>query len=47
MTVAAADGVAAEADAAFGKTLAVFVPGRVATPAIVDGVSSSAGKVVQ
>lgn len=44
-TVAAANGIAAEADAAVGEALAVAVPVGVAPPAVVDGVSCAAGKV--
>lgn len=38
LAVAAADGVAAEADAAVGEPLPVVVPVGVAAPAVVDGV---------
>lgn len=47
LAVAAADGVAAEADAAVGEALAVVVPVRVAAPAVVDGVPRAARQVPQ
>lgn len=45
--VSAADGVAAEADAAIGEFLAVEMPVRVTAPAVVYGVACAAWKVTQ
>jgi hypothetical protein len=45
--VAAADGVAAEADAAVGQALAVVVPVRVPAPAVVDRVARLGGEVAE
>ncbi|KAI4971714.1 hypothetical protein ZWY2020_002628 [Hordeum vulgare] len=42
LAVAAADGVAAEANAAVDEALPVVVPVRVAAPAVVDGVPRAA-----
>lgn len=47
LAVAAADGVAAEADAAVGEPLAILVPVRVAPPAVVDRIAGAARQVAQ
>ncbi|KAF3790928.1 hypothetical protein EJ110_NYTH15672 [Nymphaea thermarum] len=46
-SIAAANGVAPEPDTAVGEPLAVARPIGVAPPAVVDGVTGSAGKVTQ
>lgn len=47
LTAFAADGVAAEANAAVGESLAVCLPVWVAPPAIVDGVAGETGESLQ